>query len=345
MKGSGWHALGACLSLVMLLQPVAAGRQTTASGQLAFLQPWFEPQAHEREQLARRAVVVRSLAPVDRQISVVAACAVAVSPERFVARVRALGETKPRALASGRFSTPPALTDLAALTLDPGDVDRLRRCRPGACALNLASEEMTALQRTLRAAPNGTPDVHDTFRGIVLERVRRYQAGGLEALPDYQDRTPAVRPAAILSELTRHLPYLAATVPQALAYVERYPAGDRAASESMLLWSKVTLNGKPVLLATHLAIFRPEPGPRRPDVLVAAKQIYASRYMNGELTLTMLFGASGGAPAHLVVVNRSHLDELGGLFTGLKRSVIEDRVREEAADALTAFRDRLERGA
>jgi hypothetical protein len=101
------------------------------------------------------------------------------------------------------------------------------------------------------------------------------------------------------------------------------------------------INGKAVVTATHVSIFRPPPGPAVPAVIVAGKQIYASRYMNGELTLTMLFGA--GSPGYLVHVNRSHLDALGGRFGGLKRAVLETAIKSEAADVLARLRGRLER--
>ncbi len=43
------------------------------------------------------------------------------------------------------------------------------------------------------------------------------------------------------------------------------------------------------------------------------------------------------------VVDRSELDELTGLFSGLKRSMMEGRIKDEAAVAMGAMRDRLER--
>jgi hypothetical protein len=76
---------------------------------------------------------------------------------------------------------------------------------------------------------------------------------------------------------------------------------------------------------------------------VVGKQVFASRYMNGSLTLSMLFTGADGAPGYLVHVERSDLDELGGSFSGFKRAVMETRIAEEAAAAMAALRDRLER--
>jgi hypothetical protein len=64
--------------------------------------------------------------------------------------------------------------------------------------------------------------------------------------------------------------------------------------------------------------------------------------VNGELTLTMLFADAGAARHYLVHVYRADLDELGGTLSGLKRALIERRIRDEATDALAAIRDKLE---
>ena len=78
-------------------------------------------------------------------------------------------------------------------------------------------------------------------------------------------------------------------------------------------------------------------------MLVAGKQVYASRYMNGELALTMLFEGHAGSPAYLVHVNRAELDELDGSMSGIKRALMLGRIKDEAVAALAALRDGLER--
>ena len=163
-----------------------AGRPTdVTSNDFAFLRPWFDLEQREREKLAQRRVVVRSLPAADRQIGVIAVSAVAISPEAFVARVRAAGDLK-RGVTSNRFSDPPSLQDLATLSLDEGDIDRLRRCRPGDCRLNFADHEISAMQLALRGSPKGAAtEGQEAFRRVVLDRILRYKAGGLDALPEY----------------------------------------------------------------------------------------------------------------------------------------------------------------
>ena len=334
------------ICLVSLLGLLQAGEQTTdATSDFAFLQPWFDLRRDERAKLVQRRVVVRGLQGHGKQIGVIAASAIAMSPDAFISRVRAAGGLKSPDALGGRFDDPPALENLARLSLDEGDLDRLRRCRPGDCRLNLSDHEISGVRQALAANSGGsTSQANQVFRQVVLDRARRYQSGGLKSLPDYHDRREPVRPAVIFSEILQQTPYLKSDVPGIAAYLEQFPFGDAAGSESSLQWSRVMINDKAVVMVTHLSIFRPPPGPRVPTVLVAGKQVYASRYMNGELTLTMLFAGTGGSPAYLVHVHRSQLDELEGTFSGLKRSVIEGRIKEAAARTLGALRDSLERG-
>lgn len=337
------HALLLALAVAATLAPgwfdVAAG-----PGDLAFLRPWFEPDRRERETLAQRGVVVRTLPAADRQLGVLAVTPISIDAETFARRMRSSGVKHPRMI-SGQFSTPPVLEDLAPVWLDEGDLDRLRRlCRPGDCRFNLAQHEIAAVQRALAADGAGASErTQQAFRQLVFDRTGLYLKGGLEALPDYQDRGQPVRPAAAFAEILRQSPYLRTHVPRLAAYLERFPNADANGVESFLRWSRATVNDKGLVTVTHVALVRPAPAPAVPAVLVAGKQVYASRYMNGELTLTMLFQATTEEPAYLVHVSRSDLDELGGSFSGIRRSLIAGRIKEEAAGALATLRDGLER--
>jgi hypothetical protein len=161
-------------------------------------------------------------------------------------------------------------------------------------------------------------------------------------VPDYHDRGDPVHPSTVFTEILQQTPYLKQHIPSLLDYLERFPPKKTARAESFLHWSKVIMNKKPVVLVADLTTFRPEPGPTAPTVLLAAKQVYASRYMNGELALWMLYARDNGLPNYLVYVHRSHLDELGGTLNALKRAVFEGAIKDEAAGALVRLRDQLE---
>lgn len=329
------------LGVLCLLGPVRGDGRGLAD--FAFLQPWFAVEDEDRETLAGGGVVVRALPADDRQIGVIAVSGVTITPAEFAARLRAADHLTHSQLVSGRFSDPPALADLAGLSLDQGDLDRLRQCRPGDCRLNLADAEMAAVQHALERSPDGaSTEAQRAFRGVVLDRVVRYQARGLEALPEYHDQRVPVRPAAIFADLLRQFPYVATQLPDVAAYLEDPPA-ERGEGESYLRWAKAMINGKAVVMVTDLSVFRRATHPGEPAVLVAGKQVFASRYMNGELTLIMLFPDGRALHSYLVYVLRTHLDTLGGRFGGLRRALLERGIRNEAAEALAAVRQRLER--
>jgi hypothetical protein len=331
------------LGLLMLSGSSRARQGGNAPEELAFLEPWFTPSHNERQKLAGRGVVVRALPSNGKQIAVLAACAIALSPEAFVARVQSAWEVEQNGLAAGRFGDPPAASDLARLSLDDGDIDRLRRCRPGDCRLNLSDGEIAALRSSLATRSNGeSGDVQQIFRNVIVERARRYLSGGLDAVPDYHDRSDPVPPAKVFAEILAQAPYITGRLPRIATYLERFPATDVRPDASFLHWSRVIMNEKAVVRVSHVSIFRSAGGPALPQVAVVGQQVYASRYMNGELAVTLLFSGASGSANYLVHVDRSELDELGGAFSGLKRSLMEGRITREAAGALAGLRDRLE---
>ncbi len=311
------------------------------TGGLAFLQPWVVLEPEDHTTLAQRGVVVRSLPASDQQIGVIAVCPISLTADAFLASVTSSAYMGRSEQKGGRFSSQPSLADLAGLSLDSGDIDRLRDCVSGDCALNLADSEISAMRAALTPHTRGrTADVNHVFREVVLNRVRHYQSGGLAAVPEYHDRRDPQRPSHIFAEILQQTPYLRSHVPDVLAYLERFPTAEARNGQSTMFWSKMTMNGKPVVLVTHVTTFRLNPSSTVPAAMLTGKQVYASRYMNGDLTLTMLFP---GTPSYLVHINRSHLDALRGSFRGFKRAALESPIKAEVVEALVKLRDRLER--
>jgi hypothetical protein len=165
--------------LLSVLEPLQSRRHTNVgTNDFAFLEPWFNVEQKDRDTLAERRVVAHSLPASHKQISIVATCAVDISADEAVARASSVGSVKRDELVSVRFSEPPIVGDLAPLTLDQGDIDRLRACRPGKCALNLATQEISDLQLALTRRPESPADVQAAFRQVILARLGQYQSGG-----------------------------------------------------------------------------------------------------------------------------------------------------------------------
>src|SRR5688572_13071835 len=284
-----------------------------------------------------------------RDLAVYGVVRTTAAPDRLVAWTRAIeqlyqGRYVP---ALGRFSDPPHLADLAGLTLDEEDLNDLRACRPGDCGVKLSAPEMERIRQA--AAAGGAqwrPAVQDAFRRVVLGRARDYLASGLAGSLPYEDHQKAVLPQAEFEEIAARIGVETLFDVRVVPYLRAYPAvrGEGEAVESFLHWSKETLGGgKPIVSVTHVAIFRSQ-GEHASDAVVAARQIFATHYLTGSLSLTAVTAGADGGPAHLIYIRRSRTDAFDGPFGKFVRHVVEKRIRGDGPPVLDTLRRKLEGG-
>jgi hypothetical protein len=104
--------------------------------------------------------------------TVLAAGSLKTTPDEFVSRVTDIVRLRRSRVVPviARFSNPPTLDDLAALTLGDEDLEELHECQPGDCGLKLADAE---IQRMRAALASGGVDRRSTaqqaFREILLD--------------------------------------------------------------------------------------------------------------------------------------------------------------------------------
>jgi hypothetical protein len=299
-----------------------------------FFRPSLTVSAGERGRLDQGEPLAGSLRGGERQITVFAAVRIHVDGDRLVAWMRSIAGLKRSAAvpAISRFSDPPRLEDLGALTLDEADLGDIRTCRPQDCGVKLADPEIAEFRQSIAGRQDWKPLLQDGFRRLLLRRVQAYLAEGSDG--------PG--PSALPSIL-RELPFLH-RVPGLIEYLERYPRAPMPAGESFLYWAKEQFGGKPVVRAIHVSIVRGGSDAGLPDALVIARQIYASHYMDGSLAVTALMRGVGGSPTYLVYVHRSEVDVFDRFFGGMVRRVVERRLRTDGAAALDGLRHRLESG-
>jgi hypothetical protein len=288
----------------------------------------------------------RMLSGTGGQVAVFVATRLNAPPDALVAWTRTIAELKRSkfVLAIGRFSDPPRLSDLDDLSLDAGDLDAIRRCRPGACGLKLSADEIHSLN-----AIKATTDTEwraaaqREFCRLLIKRLLDYQAGGQAALPFPADRTKPRPPDRALSAIVEQSPYLSG-FPGVVEWLEQYPRAN-SVTESFFYWSKEHYgHGKPVISITHVGIVRAESNERLPAVLMVGKQIFATHYLEGSLGLTMVLRDSRNGAPYLAYVNRSEVDVLKGVFGGFMRNVLEGRVERQAPAIIRGLRHRLESG-
>jgi hypothetical protein len=319
-------------AIVTLLLPAALA--ATAQDPFAWLQPAVTVDRAARSRLDRGEVIVRVLPTNDGEIGVFAAARLDADAETLAAWVNAIARLKksPYVLMIRRFSDPPVLADLKGLTLDDGDLDAIRDCRPGACELKLAGDDIAALrQAAYTGGPGWKEAVQQEFKRVVLGRLAAYEAGGFVGIAPYADRREPTDPRTAFDALVAHSPYL--------------PSGALSGdpSASFFYWSKEQYGaGKAVIATTQVNIVRPQL-PSAVRLAVISREIFATHYRNASLGLAAVTEDAAGQ-RYLVYVNRSQLDLLTGVFGGWKRSLVEGRLKSESANVFNEVRRRLESG-
>ena len=280
--------------------------------------------------LERGQTVVRA-APVQEK------CEIAVSglvnlragAEEFLRSYRESITTKSNAavMQIGTFAAVPALTDLQNLTLEAQDLEDLKQCVVGNCALKLSAAMIERFRQEIDwQAPDYAAKANALFKTLLLDYVRDYRKRGDAALIEYNDKTDEVRLAVEQQAISRASGYLNdvfATTQLAQANPEL------RLLEEMFVWSKIKFGLKPVISINHVKIYQRDEqfGPR---VLVASQQIYADHYFNSSLALTAFVTVAGDASptSYLVYENRSRADGLSGPFSKFKRNVVEKKALE-----------------
>lgn len=342
-----WCAAGGvCLLAIAIVLGGTLSGSDLSDDPFAFLRPSIVLSRGDLERVDVGEVIVRTLPDENGQLAVIGVARLHAPPDRLVAWTHAIADLKrsPFVLAVRRFSDPPVLEDLDGLRLDDRDLEAIRECQPGDCALKLGELEIQSLQRVVaQAGADWQGAVQLEFRRVLLARVNLYRSQGLAGVPTYGNGEDTVQPQETFAAIMASSPYLPQRLPDLAAQLEGYPHVQDAQVESFFYWSKDVYNAaKPVITMTHVNILRSDDGADLPAVVVAGKQIFASHYMNGALGLTMVLRANDAH--YLVYLNRSQLDLLGGIFGFLKRSVLESRIRRDTPKILRALRDRLESG-
>lgn len=323
-------------SLLTVVVGVVALGASTDLDPLAWLAPGIRVDTSTRSRLAQGRAVVQVLPSDDGELSVLAATPTTARPEALMEWFGAIAELKKSEYVLGvhRFSDPPVVEDLTGLQMDDGDLESLRRCQPGDCEVKLTQADILELRRVAAASGAVWKDsLQAAFRERLLARVQAYQAGGLGALPAYADRRNGVSPNEAFTRLLTRSPYLSSLLLS--NHLER--------KDAFFYWSKERYGaGKAVVSLTHVDIFRSSLA-LGPSVLIVSTEVFASHYRTASMGVTALT-TDGRGQAYLTYVNRSMLDVLGGVFGGLKRSMVERRVADESLKTFADIRGRIESG-
>jgi len=294
--------------------------------------------------------VIHSLdTPEREQIEHVSAVLLNVSADEFVDRFRDIErfERGPGTPQIGRFSGQPRYEDLASLTLPASDIEALRTCRPGNCAMKLSAEAMQRFRTEVDwESPRAPEQANRLARQMILELVLAYRASGNQALGSYDDGDDSMVVAEHLEALLAYPGPLPNPVPELLDYLHSYPSARPAGTEDFIYWTLVNFGLKDTVRVNHVTIY---PVPERDADLayvITTKQLYASHYFHTTLELRFLIDVPyRDTPSRttLISITRSRNDGMTG-FKGLfLRPVISRRSREGVLHYLTHVKEQVER--
>jgi hypothetical protein len=283
-----------------------------------------------------------------REVAAFAVMRLDVPSDFFIEKVRDIVTFKKsdNVLQIGKFSNPPVLQDLDGLTLDPVDLESMKRCRVGSCDLKMSAPMIERLRKEINwAAPGSSSKITQLFRQMLLDRVHGYLQGGNGALGEYNDRSYRLRLADEFGSLLQPASYMYGYMPEFQKYLQEFPGSRPSDVEDFVYWSKEKFGLKPVISVTHVALYKFKTA-HGTDVLIASKGIYATHYFEVSLGLTGFIQnplPTGAARSYLIYINRSRTDALRGLFGGLKRSLISGSLRDGAKKNMEMIKTKLER--
>jgi hypothetical protein len=179
------------------------------------------------------------------------------------------------------------------------------------------------------------------FKEILYENVRAYVSGGPGRITEYDDGSRPIRPVDDFVGLLRHSRYLETLLPSLPEHLEHFPATPLGQAEDFLYWSKEKFGLTPFISVTHVTMAPAAPG----RYLITSRDVYSSRYVDASLSVTFASDAVADPGAfYLTYVNRSRANALKGLFSRLRRSIVERRTKDRLEENLRDVKRRLEHG-
>lgn len=278
------------------------------------------------------------------EVAVAGAVRVRAPKAAFFARVRDVVRFKagPDVLQIGRFSNPPTLDDLAALTVAQDDFD-VRSCRVGDCGIRLPADVIGWFASAIDVkAPDAQARGAALFKQVLLDHVAAYMSGGVDRMTQYDDGPKPVRAHDQLEGVLANMPEIDALMPGLPDHLRHFPSSRLPDAEDFLYWSKERFGMEPFITVTHVTIVCPSPA----TCLMTTRDVYSSRYLDASVALAIATDAEGVPGAFdLVYENRSRANALKGGLAGLRRSMAERRARGGLETSLKTIKLQLESAA
>jgi len=261
------------------------------------------------------------------------------NPEDYIARQRDIVNFEKGAgvLQIGVFSDPPTAADPAGLTLDPDDIEDLKRCQPGKCDVKLSDPGIEAFRKIDWA------NAEKIARQMIADFLNAYRKGGNESLSEFHDKKKPLLVEEQFEEMVANHD-VPEYFPSLHAFLTDYPETSIPGSEEIFYWSKVDFGLKPVIRLNHVVIYQPKEI-ETVRYAVASKMIYTTHYFNTGLELKFLVVSPNSPEAYyLVSLNQSRSDGLTGFTGAIIGGQIRGKARRGSENYLGAVKRMMEDG-
>jgi hypothetical protein len=267
------------------------------------------------------------------------------NPEDYIARQRDVVnfEKGTGVLQIGLFSDPPTPTDVAGLTLDPKDVEDLKKCQPGKCDIKLSDPGIEAFRKLDWEANDAVANAERITREMIADFLGAYRKNGNQSLSTFHDKEKPLLVKEQFEEMiaTSNVP---AYLPSLHAFLRDYPNASLSGSEEVFYWSKVDFGLKPVIRLNHVVIYHPQEI-EAVRYAVASKMLYTTHYFNTGLELKFLVVSPDSPDAYYMVsLNQSRSDGLTGFTGAIAGGQIRGKAREGSEKYLAAVKRIMEGG-
>ena len=237
--------------------------------------------------------------------------------------------------------SPVKLSDFDRVEFDKSDIDKLERCTPGDCDLQLLNGQEIKQQIDWKSKDKYAV-VNKYVRQRAYDRANVYMNGGLKALGSYTDLKKPLNLYDAMKEMVDASYYLPkGKVPDIYGQIVDYPEGKMADAVNVFYWENINFGQGPVFRINHVSLFPNGHGPAK--LIVANKQLYASKYMRTALQMFYFVPdtQNPNKPGfYLIEMSDSRLPDLGGLKLTVVRKIATSTAVEGTHDTLEIFRRR-----
>jgi hypothetical protein len=295
--------------------------------------------------LERGGVIAKIVDTPDRsEVYAVAIARVNATPARAAQYLRDIDARRrePWVLQFGRLGTKPAAAEIEGLSLEPGEVKDLGRCRLSKCEVRLSAEAIERFRREGEwSGPSQASRANALFRDVLLTLATSYLGHGNDALFEYVNNDDPARVGESLTKLLQRSVYLQEAAADVHDYVRTFPHGRPADAQDSVYWVREKFWLMNVMSMNHVTVVDRATANGH-LVMAVTKQLYATHYYESSLAITAFVDVRDSAGPYIIFINRTRADIRRSGFTWLERVLLKHLVRGRVEAQMKHLRAQLQ---